>query len=137
MIAPNFPVATMPGWRASRRSTNRSYSSIAVSGWCGLDEARATAFTEVPVQSELAHHQNRAVHVGQGAIHLAGVVLEDSKSDHLVGHPLYVIGRVTRLEGHEQEVPNTDLADHPSLYGDVGFADALKHDPHRGAVTPP
>ncbi len=105
-------------------------------GCRGIDEAWAAALADISVQSELAHHQNRAIHVGQGTIHLAGIILEDPEADHLVGHPLNLIGRVTLLESYKQELPETDLANHLSLYYDVRFAYALKHDSH-ALVTPP
>ena len=105
-------------------------------GCRGIDEARAAALANISVQSELTHHQNRAIHIGQGTIHPAGIVLEDAEPDHLVGHPLNLIGRVTLFESYKQELPETDLANHPSLYCDVRFAYALKHDSH-ALVTPP
>jgi hypothetical protein len=105
-------------------------------GCRGVDEARAATLANISVKSELAHHQNRAVHVRQGTIHLAAIILEDPEADHLVGHPLDLIGRVALFESYEQELPETDLANNLSLYCDVGFTYSLKHDSH-ALVTPP
>ena len=57
IVAPNSPVSTRPGARSFRRATNRSYRGTATSGGAAPTKLGPATLAHVPVERELAHHQ--------------------------------------------------------------------------------
>ena len=111
MSAPNRPCATaMPSARS--RSAKYFVEPFALGRRRGGGKARAVAARGVGGEGELADHQRRAAGIGQGEVHLAGVVLEDPAASAILAARASACGVAVALHRADQDQQaGADLAD--------------------------
>jgi len=84
----------------ARERDDAVVESLCLGGWHGAVETRAPTAAGVPVERELTHEEKTSRDVGEGAIHLALIVLENAKTGDLVD-------QITRL-GFAVPLADTD-----------------------------
>ncbi len=99
----------------------------------GADETRPAALAAIAVQRELTDDQNASADVGHAEIHFVVGVAEDAQTDHLVGEPLRLGGRVRRRDAQQHEETRADGADDFIAHGHPRGSDSL-HDGSHGRV---
>lgn len=104
-------------------------------GRCRRAERRPAAATAVAVERELGHDQHRAADVGERAIHLPGVVVEDAQADDFAAEAVGVGGLVTGGDAEEHAQSLADGADDVAVDRHLRFADALYHGSHRAGLS--
>jgi len=82
--------------------------------------------TNVAVQRELRHHEDRSADIGERALHPAGL-LEDPQSGDLRGEALAILGTIVQSDTQEDDDTGFDLGDTFLTDVDAGRANPL-HD---------
>ena len=129
IIAPNSPVSTRDAALAQQRDEalverDRHLRARRV------DEARPASLHRVAVERELRDDEQRAVHVGEGEVHLVVGVGEEAEADDLVGHPDERGLAVGVREADEQEKAALDATGDPIADAHFGAGDSLEEDAH-------
>jgi len=85
----------------------------------GSFEAWSATLAAISVKRKIAHEQYRPADVGDTAIHLAGLIGEDTKADELFGHEVCVFGGVGVSDA---EIDEQSVADFPDdICGNLDF----------------
>ncbi len=96
----------------------------------GAGEARAHARAGVGGQGELADQQQTAAGIPQGAVHLAGIVGENTITQQPVSHPRQHRRFVARLHPHQRQQAGADLPHHRVINRDRGLGNTLDQAKH-------
>ena len=91
----------------------------------GLDEARAVALLAVRIEGELAHDEQLAGDIGEGAVGLAVFVREDPESADFLDHAVRERLGIRFGDAEEDEEAAADAADLFTVDRDGGVVDDL------------
>lgn len=100
-----------------------------------IGETGTPTLASVAVEGELRDHQHAATHIGQGQVHLAGIIFEDPQVGDLTRQDerLFLSIAVRHSQQHQKSTP--DLADQPAFYSHRSLAHPLHHGAH--SLHPP
>ena len=104
--------------------------SIGLLRGTGLDEARAVAFLTVRIEGELAHDEQLATDIGEGAVGLAVFVREDPEAADFLHHAVRELLGICFGDAEEDEKAATDAADLFTVDRDGGVVDDLYNTSH-------
>ena len=130
IIAPNSPSSTGPEDKPRRRVTNRLYSPSATSGLGRPHEGGPPTLAYIPIEGELAHHEDPAAHLIEGPIHLSFGIAEDPKTNHLLRHPVRFEFTVSPGKPDKKEKAAADRGHSATPHSHRSFGDALENNLH-------
>ena len=103
---------------------------VGLFGFGSVGIGRAPSSPDVSIKRELGNHEDSAVIVDEGEIHLSIVVRENTEIDDLVGQVIGVACRIVITYGEEDCEAGFDFADDPAIDLDPGFGDSLYYGSH-------
>jgi hypothetical protein len=107
-------------------------------GWRrGSREAWAHAAAGIRGQGELADKQQTTPGIGQGTVHLAGIVGEHAVTKQPLCHSRDLGVTIAWLDCHERQQAGTDRPDHGIVHGHLGFGHALDQSKHGASLCDP
>lgn len=101
----------------------------------GINEAGTATFSAIAVQRELADGQDCSPDIGEGSVHLSGIVFKDAQSHHFLSDDNDIITRVLRAHSQEYQKPPPNGSGDFSGDTDFGLSHSLDDGSHGCSVS--